>query len=80
MLSLHQLVCRYDYRWGLSEGISDLVGRDQAVANALKQMSRFTNLELFLAFVSMEETGEHHMMLMCLAFQGADGDLFWHGE
>lgn len=58
-ISFHHLVCRYSYHGGLREGISDLVGRDQAVANALKKIHRTTNVELFLAFVEMEETGQH---------------------
>ena len=56
------LVCRYDYYGGLREGISDLVGRDQAVANALVSVYNKTDAELFLAFVNKEESGQQHTL------------------
>ena len=67
-----QLVRRYDYYCGLRQGTSDLVGRDQTIANALVQMYHRTDIELFLAFVTKEESGQHCTMLLCLPFADAE--------
>ena len=78
-----QSVCRYDYHCGLRQGVSDLVARDQAVAKALVQLYYRRNVELFLAFVTKEETGHQCTLLMCPLVLAAE-DLFmdenseWH--
>lgn len=59
MLPFHQLLCRYSYHCRLRRGMSDLVGRDQAVANALKKIYCTTNVKLLLAFVGIERSGQH---------------------
>ena len=59
-----QLACRYEYYGGIRGGISHLLGRDQAVANALVQMYYRTNIELFLAFVNKEESGRYYTVSM----------------
>lgn len=50
---------RYCYHEGLRGGVAGLVGRDQAVANALMLTSQeCASLEVYLAFVNMEESGQ----------------------
>ena len=56
---------RYDYYGGLRAGVSDLVGRDHAVAHALVQTYSTTSIEIHLAFVSKEQSGQFHPMSKC---------------
>ncbi|KAL3149674.1 hypothetical protein ABBQ38_013506 [Trebouxia sp. C0009 RCD-2024] len=55
--AIHMLDNKYGYHGGLWNGIADLIGRDQAVATALMQVHACTDLEVYLAFVTMEVSG-----------------------
>lgn len=60
-----RIMRRYDYYGGLRAGVSDLVGRDHAVAHALVQTYSTTSIEIHLAFVCKEQSGQFHQMSKC---------------
>lgn len=63
-------MCRYDYYRGLVAGVSDLIGRDHAVAQALMQTCYTTQSDFFLAFVSKEQSGQLQTIVQVLAIEG----------
>lgn len=57
------MVCRYEYYGGLSGGIADLIGRDQAVAKALMNV-HWTGLQLYIAFITKAVSGQHSTVVL----------------
>ncbi|KAL3146515.1 hypothetical protein ABBQ32_000765 [Trebouxia sp. C0010 RCD-2024] len=54
--AIHMLDHEYEYYGGLSGGIADLIGRDQAVAKALMNV-HWTGLQLYIAFITKAVSG-----------------------